>query len=59
MKKKTARKRKPKINNNNECAEILKEVDTTTSDNKEKDCKSDGTVEKDLVNEKDAIGKIY
>ncbi|KAF0138145.1 MAG: hypothetical protein FD143_3710 [Ignavibacteria bacterium] len=36
----------------------MKEVDTTTSDNKEKDCKFDGTVEKDVVNENDAIGKI-
>ncbi|KAF0146313.1 MAG: hypothetical protein FD143_3343 [Ignavibacteria bacterium] len=58
MKKKTARKMKPKINNNKECAEILKEVDTTTSDKKEKDCKFEGTVEKDVVNEKDDNGKI-
>ena len=58
MKKKTARKMKPKINNNKECAEILKEVDTTTSDKKEKDCKFEGTVEKDVLNETDDNGKI-
>ena len=58
MKKKTARKMKPKINNNKECAEILKEVDTTTSVKNEKDCKFEGTVEKDVVNEKDDNGKI-
>ena len=57
MNKKTARKRKAKIKNNKKCAEILKD-ETATSDNMEKDCKSDGTVKNDHVNEKDAVGII-